>query len=138
MPRPRFTAGLLLATITLWSAPLTALADGHAEGERLFRAQCVGCHSIEPGRHLAGPSLHEVFGRPAGSIEEFDYSAAFEQAELTWDRDTLDAFLAGPATFLPGNRMVLWELDPRTRQRIIDYLEYRSLESQGQESQGTP
>ena len=34
--------------------------------------------------------------------------------------------------------MVLWELDPRTRQRIIDYLEYRSLESQDQESQGTP
>jgi cytochrome c len=138
MPRFSFTAGLLLTMFTFVNAPPAALADGHAEGERLFRAQCVGCHSIEPGRHLAGPSLHGVFGRPAGSIEEFDYSAAFEQAELTWDRDTLDAFLAGPATFLPGNRMVLWELDPRTRQRIIDYLEYRSLESQNQESQSTP
>ncbi|OUE38036.1 hypothetical protein BZY95_19580 [Billgrantia desiderata SP1] len=141
MSRPRFASAhhaLGLALATLATVPLAALADAHAEGERLFRAQCVGCHSIEPDRHLAGPSLHDVFGRPAGSIEEFDYSSAFEQAELVWDRDTLDAFLAGPATFLPGNRMVLWELDPRTRQRIIDYLEYRSLESQDQESQGTP
>ncbi len=121
---PRFAHSLALAA--LWSAPLASLADGHAEGERLFRAQCIGCHSIEPGRHLAGPSLHDLIGRPAGSIEEFDYSAALEQAELVWDRDTLDAFLAGPERFLPGNRMVLWELDPRTRQRIIDYLEYRS------------
>ncbi len=140
MPRlrcgSRCTTGLALATLLL--APPAALADEHAEGERLFRAQCVGCHSIEPGRHLAGPSLHEVFGRPAGSIAEFDYSPALERAELVWDRDTLDAFLAGPATFLPGNRMVLWELDPRTRQRIIDYLEYRSLESQDQESQAIP
>ncbi|MCC5884284.1 MAG: c-type cytochrome [Halomonas sp.] len=129
MRRPRARSSLLgLALATLLLAPLTANAAEHAEGERLFRAQCVGCHSIEPGRHLAGPSLHDLIGRPAGSIEEFDYSPALEQAELVWDRDTLDAFLAGPERFLPGNRMVLWELDPRTRQRIIDYLEYRSLE----------
>ncbi|MBZ0329993.1 c-type cytochrome [Halomonas sp. ANAO-440] len=139
MHRPRARSGRLgLALATLLLAPLAANATEHAEGERLFRAQCVGCHSIEPGRHLAGPSLHDLIGRPAGSIEEFDYSPALEQADLVWNRDTLDAFLAGPEALLPGNRMVLWELDERTRRRIIDYLEYRSLESQNQESQDTP
>ncbi|KAA0009660.1 c-type cytochrome [Billgrantia pellis] len=93
-----------------------------AQGERLFRAQCVGCHSIEPGVHLAGPSLHGVVGRPAGSLTDFDYSSVLREADLVWNRDTLDAFLAGPDDFLPGTRMVLWGLDERTRGRIIDYL----------------
>ncbi|MBA2780971.1 c-type cytochrome [Billgrantia kenyensis] len=101
-------------------------ADQHAQGERLFRAQCVGCHSIEPGRHLAGPSLHDLIGRPAGSLEDFDYSSVLEEADLVWDRDTLDAFLAAPETFLPGNRMVLWGLDPNARRLIIDFLESRA------------
>ncbi|MBW6393326.1 c-type cytochrome [Billgrantia antri] len=125
MPRYRYSshliAGLVLATLLL--APLTVLADEFAEGERSFRAQCVGCHSIDPGRHLAGPSLHGLFGRPAGSLEDFDYSPVLEQADLSWNRKNLDAFLAGPQDFLPGTRMVLWGLDERTRRHIIDYLE---------------
>ncbi len=40
-----------------------------------------------------------------------------------WNRENLDAFLAGPDSFLPGTRMVLWGLDERSRGHIIDYLE---------------
>ena len=118
----RFLASALAGTALL-SIALTVAASEHAQGERLFRSQCVGCHSIEPGQHLAGPSLHELVGRPAGSIVDFDYSPALEQADLVWNRTTLDAFLAGPDTFLPGTYMVLWGLEERSRQRIIDYLE---------------
>ncbi|MCE8022466.1 c-type cytochrome [Halomonas sp. MCCC 1A11036] len=92
-------------------------------GERLFRSQCVGCHSVEPGVHLGGPSLHALLGRPAGSLDDFDYSPALAGAELTWDAPTLDAFLADPSGFLPGNRMVLWGLDERSRRAIVRYLE---------------
>lgn len=113
----------LAGAVLLAGFSLSVSATEHAQGERLFRAQCVGCHSTEPGQHLAGPSLHELVGRPAGSVEDFDYSPALEQADLVWNRDTLDAFLAGPDVFLPGNRMVLWGLDEPSRQRIIDYLE---------------
>ncbi|WP_111415387.1 c-type cytochrome [Billgrantia lactosivorans] len=112
-----------LALLTMLAAPLSSDAAELAQGERLFRAQCIGCHSTEPGRHLAGPSLHALFGRRAGSLDDFDYSPALAQADLTWNRETLDAFLAGPDDFLPGTRMVLWGLDERSRQRIIDYLE---------------
>lgn len=115
--------GLLLLSIALLAACAQAMAAEHAQGERIFRSQCIGCHSIEPGQHLAGPSLHGLLGRPAGSIEDFDYSPALEKADLVWNRDTLDTFLADPATYLPGNRMVLWGLDERSRQSIINYLE---------------
>lgn len=113
----------VLALLAILSTPVPGAAAEHAQGERLFRSQCIGCHSIEPGRHLAGPSLHALVGRPAGSLEDFDYSPVLEQADLVWNRENLDAFLAGPQEFLPGTRMVLWGLDERSRQRIIDYLE---------------
>ncbi|WP_445211177.1 c-type cytochrome [Billgrantia hypersalina] len=103
--------------------PLASAAAEHARGERLFRSQCIGCHSLEPGRHLAGPSLHALIGRQAGSLDDYDYSPALREAELTWNRENLDAFLAGPDSFLPGTRMLLWGLDERTRGGIIDYLE---------------
>ncbi|QOR40317.1 hypothetical protein HNO52_18680 [Billgrantia diversa] len=56
----------------------------------------------------AGPSLHALVGRPAGSLYDFDYAPVLEQADLTWNRENLDAFLSGPQDFLPGTRMVLW------------------------------
>lgn len=125
MPMPRLHrrfaqagAALLLTGLTLGSS-----AADYAQGQRLFRAQCIGCHSLEPGRHLAGPSLHELIGRPAGSIEDFNYSAALERADLVWNRTTLNAFLSGPDSFLPGTYMVLWGLDEDSRQPIINYLE---------------
>lgn len=123
MSRAHRLLALALTGSALLSATLTVSASEHAQGERLFRAQCVGCHSIEPGQHLAGPSLHKLMGRPAGSVEDFDYSPVLEQADFVWQRDTLDTFLAAPDAFLPGTYMVLWGLGEPTRQRIIDYLE---------------
>ncbi|WP_104205191.1 c-type cytochrome [Billgrantia saliphila] len=133
-PRAVARSAVRCLAVGLWLASLIATptqADTDAEraqGERLFRAQCVGCHSIESGVHLAGPSLHGLVGRPAGSVPDFDYSPALREADLIWNRDTLDAFLAGPQDFLPGTRMVLWGLDERTRGRIIDYLVSESAE----------
>ncbi|MFQ3790285.1 c-type cytochrome [Halomonas sp. A29] len=126
MSRSRRLFGLPPTVLALLVIPFTTTpgtAAEHTQGERLFRSQCIGCHSVEPGQHLAGPSLHALIGRPAGSLDDFDYSAVLEEADLVWNRDTLDAFLAGPDSFLPGTRMVLWGLDERSRQRIIDYLE---------------
>lgn len=122
--RPRSIGLTMAAALSLlFVASLASAAAEHAQGERLFRSQCVGCHSIEPGRHLAGPSLHALLGRPVGSLDDYDYSPALREAELVWNRETLDAFLAGPDRFLPGTRMLLWGLDERTRGPIIDYLE---------------
>jgi cytochrome c len=93
-----------------------------ATGERIFRSQCMGCHGIEPGRHRAGPSLHGVLGREAGTVPGFDFSTAMAEAGIIWTPETLDAFLAGPAEMVPGTNMVFWGLDPASREAVIGYL----------------
>ena len=85
---------------------------------------CQSCHSIEPGRNGIGPSLAGVFGRKAASVEGFSYSPALKAADLTWDRTTLDQWLAAPMKMVPGTRMVYAGMaDPARRQEMIDYLE---------------
>lgn len=119
--RRRLTGIALSAALV--ALPAAADDADRIQGERLFRSQCVGCHSLAPGVHIAGPSLDGLIGRPAGSLPGFDYSAALEEADLVWKAETLDAFLASPADFLPGNRMVLWGLAEGPRRQIIRYLE---------------
>ena len=47
--------------------PAAALGAGNIElGKKVFN-KCKACHSIKPGKHKIGPSLHGVFGRVAGS-----------------------------------------------------------------------
>lgn len=93
------------------------------QGERVFRTQCAGCHSIQPEEHRAGPSLYGVVGRPAGSVPEFEYSPAMRGAELVWTVDELDAFLGDPAGTVPGTWMIFWGLQqPSARTQVIRYL----------------
>ena len=45
-------------------------------GERVF-SQCRACHQVgENAKNLVGPNLNGLFGRPAGSVPGFNYSAA--------------------------------------------------------------
>ena len=74
-------------------------------GRRLFR-QCTSCHTLSEGaRNLIGPNLHGMFGRVAGSVENFGYSDALETADFAWTAEELDQWLANPNSYLPGNRM---------------------------------
>ncbi len=86
-------------------------------------ATCVSCHSVEPGKHGIGPSMHGVFGEKAASVEGFNYSPALKNAGLTWDRATLDEWLTAPVKMVPGTRMVMSIPNPEARAAIIDYLE---------------
>lgn len=82
----------------------------YAESDRRngeMQAQvCRACHSLEAdGPNMIGPNLHGVFGKTAGVAAGFDYSAVLKQANFVWTPRALDAWLAQPARFLPGNRM---------------------------------
>ena len=84
--------------------PIYADAD-RDNGERLAQ-MCRTCHTFGAGGiHMIGPNLHGFFGRPAGSAERYAYSPALREAEFVWTPAALDAWLAQPARFLPGNRM---------------------------------
>ena len=75
------------------------------DGEAVFRQQCAACHVLEEGRNRVGPSLVGIVDAPAGSVEGFRYSPALRNSELTWDHETLSAFLMDPRGTVPGNRM---------------------------------
>ncbi|RBJ78082.1 cytochrome c2 [Pseudomonas sp. MWU12-2534b] len=114
---------LLAAQALLLTAPL-ALADGDAViGKALFSAQCGFCHSAENGKHLMGPSLHQVFGRASAQAQGFSYSSALQGAGLQWNDATLERWLSNPATLVPGNNMMFpGQPDPQSRQHLIAYL----------------
>ena len=101
-----------------------ALAQTEAQrGAHAFRA-CIACHSLEPGRHLTGPSLANVLGRAAGEAPGFQrYSDSLKRSGIIWDEKTLDAWLRDPAHFVPGNTMTFAGLkDETARRELIAYL----------------
>lgn len=101
----------------------SASADPHQrELERAF-AICAGCHDTRADLgHRFGPNLHGVIGRTAGTAPEYRYSGAMKASAITWDAQTLDAFLASPNKVVPGTRMVNATADPERRKAVIEYL----------------
>ncbi|MBA2919530.1 c-type cytochrome [Sphingomonas sp. MAH-20] len=100
-----------------------ALTGDAAAGEAAF-VQCRLCHTVEPGKNLIGPSLHQVVGRKAGSLPGFTYSTAMKNSGITWTGEQLYRFLAAPAKTVPGTRMAFAGLkDPQRRADLIAYLE---------------
>ena len=100
-------------------------ADGpDLERGRLLALACAACHTFGPGeRHLLGPNLHGVFGRPAASLEGFQYSPALAATGIVWTPELLDRWLAEPADFVPGTTMAFtgYRL-PDDRRDLIAYL----------------
>lgn len=85
--------------------------------------QCRSCHSVKPGQNGIGPTLHGIVGSKAGEVPGFSFSPALKASGITWDRPTLEQWLAAPTKLVPGTRMVAMVPDPVRRKEIIDYLE---------------
>ncbi len=65
-----------------------------------------------------------MFGRQAGGVPGFAYSDAVLNSDIVWTPETLNAWLAKPAEFLPGNIMVFVGVrDPQDRANLIAYLQ---------------
>jgi cytochrome c len=99
-------------------------AEGNAQrGQQVFRA-CAACHSLEPDKNMTGPSLSDIAGRKAATVESFTrYSAALKAAGLSWDDTTLDAWLADPQHLVPGNAMTFPGIkEPQQRADLIAFL----------------
>jgi cytochrome c2 len=66
------------------------------KGEQHFNTQCRPCHSLEAGKNGIGPTLHGLFGRKAGTVPGYSYSAAMKNSGVVWNEDTLTKYLADP------------------------------------------
>jgi len=93
------------------SAPTEAAAldpEMVAAGETVFR-KCKACHQVGEGaKNKVGPLLTGVVGAPAGAVDGFKYSKAFEAAAadgLIWTDETLSQFLMAPKSYIKGTRM---------------------------------
>lgn len=127
----KYTIFWVLLAGAVCSATGAADAAGDIDrGERAFRA-CVACHSLQPGRHLTGPSLAGIWGKQAGTVAGFTrYSEALKAADLIWNAETLDAWLKNPRAFIPKNRMTFRGIpEPAARQDLIAYLQAVAADS---------
>lgn len=96
------------------------------EGAKVFK-KCAACHKVGEGaKNSTGPILNGIIGEKAGIVEGFKFSNAMVDAGakgLVWDATTLDAYLANPKGYVPGNKMSFAGLKKaEDRAAVIAYL----------------
>lgn len=100
----------LEAVLALYRAP----QDDQVSGAEVFR-KCAICHSLLPGDHRIGPSLHCILGARIAAQPGFRYSTGLRTAQLNsafgpyepevWTRETLTAYVMDPALTFGNTRM---------------------------------
>jgi cytochrome c len=112
----------LSGTLLMASAPCDAADED--PGREQFVRSCGACHTADRGgAHFNGPNLFGVFGRRAGTAEGFGYSATLAKADWTWNKHTLDRWLADSRKGHPMAEMAYRQPDPEKRALVIRYLE---------------
>jgi len=93
------------------------------QGEKQARI-CMACHSLaKGGPNMIGPALFGFFGKEVGTRRGFEYSAVMRNASFKWTPEALNAWLAQPGRFLPGNRMTFAGVSKQgDRDDLIAYL----------------
>jgi cytochrome c len=113
-----------LATLMLLAKPEQgrAIEPGDPERGQLVYGRCMACHSI--GHDSVGPRHAGLFGRRAGTVPGYDYSAAMKRSGIVWDAKSLDAFLKDPRGLVPGTKMPFTGIpDDQERADLIAYLQ---------------
>ena len=99
--------------------------DELSNGERQFARKCSICHSLTPdGQRRAGPTLHGVFGRQAGTLPGYFYSDTLQDSDIIWNDETINAlFDEGPDHYIPGSKMPMQRItQAQDRNDLIAFL----------------
>lgn len=110
---------------------ILASCGGDPEAGRVhFEALCAACHTLGADEtHAAGPNLHGLYGRVAGSLDGVAYTPFLRtagQSGLVWGRESLRAFLIDPEAVVPGSAH--GDLPPVTEERLrTDLMTYVRL-----------
>jgi len=111
----------LVGAVSIIVMPENPARAADAEHGTVIFQTCAACHSEKPD--AIGPSLRGVFGREAGSLDDFRYSNAMMRANFVWDEANLRDYLKDPQAKVKGNRMPFAGLtDPKDIDDVIAYL----------------
>jgi len=107
--------------------PITPLlANANVQnGQTLAQRQCASCHTFnEGGPNRVGPNLFGIVGNKHAHAEGFNYSGAIRgMADRPWSYEELNAWIANPRTYAPGNRMSFAGIaNAQQRADLIAYL----------------
>jgi cytochrome c len=62
--------------------------------------------------HLTGPSLADMWGRKAATVADYGrYTQALKKADIVWDENSLQAWIADPQIMVPGTNMTFRGID---------------------------
>jgi len=102
---------------------LPALAGDPEAGAKVFK-KCQACHAVGEGaQNKVGPVLNGLFGRPAGSIPDYNYSDANKNSGIVWTVEVFSEYIKNPRGYLPGTAMAFAGLKKdEDIQDIIAYL----------------
>ena len=115
----KILAGAAIALTAMFAANAASAADA-AHGKQVF-ATCAACHNDQP--NAIGPTLKGVYGRKAGSLDNFRYSNAMLRAGFNWDEANLRDYIKDPQAKVKGNRMPFGGVnDPKDLDDLIAYL----------------
>jgi cytochrome c2 len=113
----------LLGGVTILLGSTAANAEGDPEaGKKVFN-KCRACHVTDQEQNRVGPHLVGLFGREAGAVDSFKYSNAMKESGITWNDETVAAYVADPKGYIPDNKMAFAGVkDDADIQNLIAYL----------------
>ena len=118
------TGGLALVLLLALGGGAARAAGDAGHGKEIYDTRCSACHSLDANR--VGPMHRGVYGRKAGSVPDYNYSAGVKASTVIWTEETLDNWLTEPRAFIPGAKMT-FHLSQRTdRDDVIAYLKQES------------
>jgi cytochrome c len=116
-----------VAVVAFACGSVSAQEGDLAAGEKVFK-RCAVCHIVTEAKNKVGPSLHGVFGRPAGTVEGFKYSDAMKNSGIVWSEETIAEYVANPKAYVPKNRMAFPGL--KKQDDITNQLAYQKTAAQ--------
>jgi cytochrome c len=124
----RAASAMAIAVVLALGHSTPSFAAGDPDhGAKVYR-QCMICHSLD--KNGIGPSHRDVFGRTAGSVPDYSYSAALKGSNIVWNETTLDHWLTNPQALVPGTKMMFSVGDAQDRADVIAFLKEKATSGQ--------
>lgn len=103
---------------------LPVYTQGDADnGALIFEDACAQCHQLTPGLNKKGPQLLNVYGAPAATLNDYNYSDGLKNSGWVWDAETLDPYIADSEKAIADSKMLADPM-PNASERadVIAYL----------------